>query len=383
MRPTIVSRLGQLSTTEFMQRYWQRKPLLVRDALPGFSAPVSTAAILAQTRNDAAPSRLIQKKLSKKAINDQWIVTQGPLERIPSLKTKNWTVLLQGANTIWPELADIMNQFRFIGDARLDDLMVSVASDGGGVGPHLDSYDVFLLQATGQRHWRWGKAKDKQLQPDQPIKLLQNFSGGQSAVLGPGDMLYLPAGWAHDGVAQGECMTYSIGFRASTQREIVGEFLARAADDISQAGRQVKDSNHSVRKQPAKIPIDIASDYDNLIRSYQPSKSQIARFVGEHLSEPPEHVFFEQPSPLLSKAQWTKKCQRDGFKLHHASRALYDKQTLFINGDSFVGASRTLRRFFDQRDISPSQLAANTDNWLQNDIDLLYDLYSCGWILLK
>ncbi len=383
MQPTIVSRLGQISTFEFMQRYWQRKPLLVRNALAGFTAPVSAQAILAQTRSDAAPSRLIERKTQKLKANDHWTVTHGPLEQLPSLKRKNWTVLLQGANTIWPELAQVMNQFRFIGDARLDDLMVSVASDGGGVGPHLDSYDVFLLQATGQRHWRWGKAKDKQLQQDQPIKLLQNFTGGQSALLGPGDMLYLPAGWAHDGVAQGECMTYSIGFRASTESELVGEFLARAADDMTHEGRQVKDLNNRPRKQPAKIPVDIASDYETLIRNYHPSKQQIAKFVGEHLSEPLPHVFFEEPSPLLSEAQFAKKCQSKGLQLHHASRALYDKQSLFINGDSFVGTSRTLRRLFDQRDISPSQLSSSDDNWLDNDIDLLYDWYSCGWILLK
>jgi 50S ribosomal protein L16 3-hydroxylase len=374
----IVARLGRLSTTEFMQTYWQRKPVLIRAAFDQFEAPVSAESVLESALSDAAPSRLIEQKQTKLG-KTQWQLTHGPLDRLPSFKKNGWTVLLQAANTQWPELAQVMHRLRFISDARLDDLMVSVASDGGGVGPHLDSYDVFLLQASGQRHWRWGKTKDQQLQADQPVKLLAHFTGGETAVLDPGDMLYLPAGWAHEGIAQGPCMTYSIGFRASTQREIVGEFLARAADNIPQAGRQVRDPARAPTTKPAKIPQEIASDYETLIRRYQPSRRQIKQFVGEHLSEPLANVFFSGPQKPLSMPAFKKKVGHGNLVLHHATRALYDSVSVYLNGDSFVCRDPIVRQFFDQREISANLLRKMDQNY----VGLLYEWYCFGWILLK
>ncbi len=377
MQSAIVSRMGDISTAQFMRHYWQRKPLLIRQALPEFStsvfASIKPQAILAKAREDEAPSRLIEKVTAT-----TWRLSQGPLDKTPSLKKPGWTVLLQAANTVFPELAALMHQFRFISDARLDDLMVSVASDGGGVGPHLDSYDVFLLQARGQRHWRWGKAQSNQLQPSQPLKLLSQFNGGETALLEPGDMLYLPAGWAHDGIAKGQCMTYSIGFRASTQREIVGEFFARAADSIAHEGRQVRDRTKKNTRHPAKIPSDISLDYQQLIRSYRPTPQQMKQFVGEHLSEPPAHVFFHAPEPLLTSSAFAKQARQRGLALHHASRALYDTRSVFLNGQCHMSACTLLRRLFNQRDISPGDLLTKPDN-----LDLLYEWYCCGWILLK
>jgi 50S ribosomal protein L16 3-hydroxylase len=378
MPTSIVSRLGNLSTAQFMRQYWQRKPLLIRQALQ--FEPLDPQQVLAQAKSDNAPSRLIEQLPSKHGRElTQWRVTHGPLAKIPPLTKPNWTVLLQAADTVWPALAQLMHRFRFIGDARLDDLMISVASDGGGVGPHMDSYDVFLLQASGQRHWRWGKTANRALQEDQPIKLLRHFEGGQTALLEAGDMLYLPAGWAHDGVAQGTCMTYSIGFRASTEREIVGEFYARAADLLERDGRQVRDPGRRPNKNPARIAPAITRDYETLIRSYRPTRAQIANFAGEHLSEPANHVFFDAPHSALSQTQFLKKASTGGLRLHHAARALYDTKNLFINGQSSPSTSRLLRQFFDQRELLPASMALCSDN----DFDFLYDCYCNGWILLK
>ena len=130
------------------------------------------------------------------------------------MATKNpWTVLIQGVDLHHDSVHALLQQFRFVPDARLDDLMISYATDGGGVGPHFDSYDVFLLQAQGQRKWRIGRQKKFELQEGVPLKILKEFKPEAEYVLNPGDMLYLPPGYAHDGVAVGECMTYSVGFK--------------------------------------------------------------------------------------------------------------------------------------------------------------------------
>ena len=152
---------------------------------------------------------------------------------LPPLKQKRWTLLVQGVDLHLDAAHELLQRFRFVPDARLDDLMISWASDGGGVGPHFDSYDVFLLQASGQRRWRIGRQKDFSLEPDVPLKILSNFEPEEEHLLNPGDMLYLPPRWAHDGVAEGDdCMTYSMGFRVPQRAGLAGELLLRMADEF-------------------------------------------------------------------------------------------------------------------------------------------------------
>jgi ribosomal protein L16 Arg81 hydroxylase len=161
-----------------------------------------------------------------------WKMKHGPLlkRQLPPFSQKKWTFLVQGVDLHHDGVHALMQQFRFVPDARLDDLMISYATDGGGVGPHFDSYDVFLLQAHGQRRWRIGRNKDLTLQSGVPLKILQNFEAEEEFVLNPGDMLYLPPKYAHDGVAKGECMTWSMGFRAPQEGELARELLLGLAD---------------------------------------------------------------------------------------------------------------------------------------------------------
>jgi Uncharacterized conserved protein len=157
----------------------------------------------------------------------------GPFARrqLPPVEQRNWTLLVQGVNLHVDAAGDLLRQFRFIPDARLDDLMISWASEGGGVGPHQDAYDVFLLQAAGRRRWRIGPVEDATLQPGKPVKLLAKFTPEEDLILEPGDMLYLPPGWGHDGIAaSGDCMTYSVGFRAPPQGELLKEVLWQLAE---------------------------------------------------------------------------------------------------------------------------------------------------------
>ena len=218
--------LGGLSVDQFMRRHWQREPLLVRNALPGFVAPVQPARLFELAASEDAQSRLVT------ATGGRWRLTHGPIDpdSLPPLTRARWTLLVQGVDTLDDSVRGLLDRFRFVADARLDDLMISYATDGGGVGPHLDSYDVFLIQAHGRRRWRVGPPCADDIQPGLPLKILSRFEPDREWVLEPGDMLYLPPKWAHDGVALGPCMTYSVGFRAPSRHELLCAFLADAAD---------------------------------------------------------------------------------------------------------------------------------------------------------
>ena len=201
-----------------MRKHWQKKPLLVRQAIPDFKAAIPRAELLAMTGQEGVESRLIQH-----LEDGSWKLSHGPLSRrsLPALNKPGWTVLVQGVDTHDDKVHELLQQFRFVPESRLDDLMISFATDQGGVGAHFDSYDVFLLQAHGKRRWRIGRQKDFTLQPDVPLKILANFEAEEEFVLEPGDMLYLPPRYAHDGVAEGECMTYSIVFRSPALHVLV------------------------------------------------------------------------------------------------------------------------------------------------------------------
>ena len=215
--------LGGLSAAEFMRRHWQKKPLLVRGALPGALPHMDAKRLFALAAQDDVESRLIVDH------GDRWTVRQGPMPRraFPALTRPRWTLLVQGVDLHDDAAHRLLGSFRFVPDARLDDAMMSYASDGGGVGPHIDSYDVFLLQVAGRRRWRIGKVAQPTLRDDVPLKMLSGFVPTKEWLLEPGDMLYLPPGWGHDGVAEDECMTCSIGFRAPMGTELARELLQR------------------------------------------------------------------------------------------------------------------------------------------------------------
>src|SRR5690606_6698144 len=206
---TPLTLLGGRSPAEFMRTYWQKHPLLIRQAIPGFISPVAPAGLKKLAKRDDVESRLIWQE------KDEWNMENGPFARFPKIAEPNWSLLVQSVDLHDDATAALMQQFRFIPDARLDDIMISLASRNGGVGPHFDSYDVFLLQGRGQRRWRISQQKDLSLVPDIACKILQHFEPEEEFVLEPGDMLYLPPHIAHDGISESdECITVSIGFRA-------------------------------------------------------------------------------------------------------------------------------------------------------------------------
>ena len=238
------SLLGGLTPAQFMRRHWQKKPLLIRNAIPGFQPLLSRRALFALAADEAVESRLIVHKPAG------WQLKHGPFagSAFPPFKQKRWTLLVQGVDLHLQAAHELLQRFRFVPDARLDDLMMSWASDGGGVGPHFDSYDVFLLQAHGQRRWRIGRQKDLSLEPDVPLKILSHFEPEEEHLLNPGDMLYLPPRWAHDGIAVGDdCMTYSVGFRVPQRGGLAAELLQRMADEWEDSALY-RDPDHWIRE---------------------------------------------------------------------------------------------------------------------------------------
>ena len=339
--------LGGISPERFMRQYWQKKPLLIRQAVPGMQPLLARAALFALAGQDGVESRLITRSVQ----GASWRLRHGPFARaaIPKLSQPGWTLLVQGLDLHLDAAHALLEQFAFVPRARLDDLMVSFATDGGGVGPHFDSYDVFLLQAQGQRRWRIGRQKDLTLQPDVPLKILSDFQPEQEWLLEAGDMLYLPPRYAHDGVAQGECMTYSIGFRAPAQGEWAQDLLQRLADEAGDApGARYGDRAEQATTHGGAIPPTLQLFAQEALEKALGDPQVLLRAVGESLSEPKAHVFFDATASEL----------RGALILDRRSRMLYDERHLFINGESYRAAGRDfelLKELADRRTLSERQ----------------------------
>jgi 50S ribosomal protein L16 3-hydroxylase len=360
--------LGDLSPQQFMQRYWQKKPLLIRQAIPGFKALLDRSALLVLAEQDGVESRLITRT------DTGWKMKNGPLPRraLPSLKTPGWTLLVQGVDTHAATAYELLQQFRFVPDARLDDLMVSFATDGGGVGPHFDSYDVFLLQAHGQRRWRIGKQKDLTLVDGAPLKILANFEPEQEFVLEPGDMLYLPPRYAHDGVAVGECMTYSIGFRAPQRAELARELMQRMAEEAEDVVGEAlySDAGQPAVANPGAIPASLQDFAQTALRQLLDDPQALQCALGEVLTESKAHVWFDAAEPVEPLRQ---------VALDPRTRMFYDDHHIFINGESYRAAGRDatlMRRLADERQLDAKALArASADAQ-----SLLLSWCASGWV---
>jgi len=348
--------LGGMSAALFMRRHWQKKPLVIRDALPGALAEVDRARLLALAAEDGVESRLVVRS------GRRWSVRHGPIARrsLPPRGTPAWTVLVQGVDLHDDAAHRLLRRFRFIADARLDDVMCSWAADGGGVGPHVDSYDVFLLQTAGRRRWRVGRVRGGgRLRDDVPLQMLVGFAPSEEWLLEPGDMLYLPPGWGHDGVAVGECITASIGFRAPAGAELAADLLERIAeaarDDASAAvgaaARRYRDPDAAAAGKPARIPVELRRFANAALDRRLADDLARCRALGEVLSEPKPGVWFA-PGPSRSASA--------AVALDRRTRMLYDDRFVYVNGEAYRASGRDaalLRRLADERRLGAKSVA--------------------------
>jgi 50S ribosomal protein L16 3-hydroxylase len=263
---------------------------------------------------------------------------------------------VQGVNLHSRRADALLRRFAFVPYARLDDLMVSYAAPGGGVGPHFDAYDVFLLQGEGERRWRYGRQEDLTLQRGVALKILARFAPAHETVLGPGDMLYLPPHYAHDGVALNACTTYSIGFRAASANELAVAFLDFLRAEIDLPGRYA-DPDLRPTRTPARIAPAMQRRCRRLLAGIHWDRERVARFLGSWLSEPKPHVFFEPPAGPLEPAAFAARVKKRGLSLNPRTQLLYDERYLYINGTALpwpAEGAALLARLANRRMLAPA-----------------------------
>jgi 50S ribosomal protein L16 3-hydroxylase len=360
----------------FLRGFWHKEALLVRAAVPDFAGLFTAAELMALALRDDVESRLVVREGAR------WTFEHGPFRRADfrSLPPRDWTLLVQGVNLHDDDADGLLRRFAFLPYARLDDLMVSYAVPGGGVGPHFDSYDVFLLQGFGRRRWRYGPQDDLELKPGLPVKILRRFAPAHAEVFAPGDMLYLPPRYAHDGVAIDECTTYSIGFRAPGSTELATAFLDFLRDEVDLVGRYA-DPDLAPTGEPARIGGGMVERCARDLARLAWSPATVARFLGCWLSEPKPTVIFDPPQQPRSRAAFARALARAGARLDRRAQLLYDGRHVFINGSALAwpadpATAQALRQLANARRIAPPTAAALP----ATGVALLHQWYCDGYL---
>lgn len=364
--------LNGLTPAQFLQRHWQKRPLLARGALPEF------ADLL--TRNSLIELALLPEAEARLIIRDgrQWAVRHGPFRRrdFAKLPARDWTLLVQGVDLLLPRAKDLLACFDFIPYARLDDLMVSYAPPGGGVGPHFDSYDVFLLQGEGRRRWQISSQRDLALVDNAPLKILRRFRPTREWTLDSGDMLYLPPRCAHDGTALSDCITLSVGFRAPSAQDLCSRFFDFLQDNLDVQGLY-SDPGLKPTRQPARIAPQLAHGLLKMLAQARWSRADMLRFIGEDLSTPKSQVVFSPPRRALSAAAFVRAAKHRGLQLAAASILLYDDRAFYMNGERHMppaAAKPLLRRLANRRKLAPAAAIPAAA------ADILYVWYRAGFV---
>jgi 50S ribosomal protein L16 3-hydroxylase len=283
---------SDFDSAAFLRDHWQKKPLLIRNPWIDWRNPLEPDELAGLACEEEVESRLIICNGDRA----QWTVEQGPIAetRFATLGEAPWTLLVQAVDQHVPQVAALLAPFRFIPNWRTDDVMVSYASDGGGVGAHFDQYDVFLIQGLGKRRWRLGQRCDgtSALLPHDDLRLLANFTPTEEWVLDPGDILYLPPGIAHDGVAVGQdCMTYSIGFRAPARSELIAHWADEVLAGLGEDDRYA-DPDLMAQTHPGEIAPEALARLQAMVLERLGDRAAFARWFGGYTSRPryPEAV---------------------------------------------------------------------------------------------
>lgn len=387
---TPLTMLGGLSAQQFLQEYWQKKPLFVKNALPHWPEKIDADELAGLALEAEVESRIISFLPEQK----EWRLQHGPFQEdiFNTLPKQHWTLLVQAVDTWLPHLNQLLDEFNFIPNWRLDDLMISYAVDQGSVGPHFDNYDVFLIQGAGQRKWQLGPPvqNDKQSLKHPDICLLKSMEVIEEWLVEPGDLLYLPPKWAHHGVAQGECLTYSVGFRAPSFIHILREYSEWVIDRLDE-NWLVSDSEFAGQNNPgwanpskADEVLETLLEKLNAPLQFQDWFAQYQSFSKyDFLNEPEEkhNYHHSQLGQLLN--------QHDYFYRDEGTRFIYSGVTsdkpraFFINGSAFeiTEAQQPLVIYLcSSRILSTDKLKSLLKTTSQQA--LLIELLNYGWIYM-
>ena len=372
MKPNL---LGDFDARAFLRRHWQKEPFVARNALNDYVARISRGDLFELATRENIESRIVSVNRGR------WTVRHGPFTRrnLARMPPRNWTLLVQGVDHVLPDASRLLREFSFIPYARLDDVMVSYAAPGGGVGAHFDSYDVFLVQTEGRRRWRVSPPRDLDLMPDAPLKVLRRFTPDREWTLEPGDHLYVPPQWPHEGVALDECITCSVGFRAPGTQELASRFLQFLEDRVA-TDTPYADPDLEPTLKPGRIGAGMMRKLGDMLEStVRWSRDDATQFIGSYLSEPKPNTAFARPRRALARIAFERAFARRGVVLAPATRLLYEDRWIFMNGEAhkLERASPTLHALADERELAP-QAACD-----RIAADYLYEWYLAGYIQLR
>ena len=376
--------LGDISLETFLADYWQKKPLLVRQALPDIQPPIAADELAGLACEEEVESRLIVHD----AKNDQWDLSNGPFTEnaFSNLPETHWTLLVQAVDHWVPAAADFLSQFYFIPSWRVDDLMISYSGDKGGVGPHYDNYDVFLVQMSGCREWQVGGSYNESsaVRPYTPVKILTEWESQQSWILNPGDMLYVPPGIGHNGIALGdECMTCSVGFRAPSHRDILLEYPEHIAEHLSEDLRYA-DPNLVSQSNPGLISSEALRNVQKILAQYIDDQDRVAQWFGKYMTTTKypsedsisENYLLDDLRLHLSAGGMITRNEGSRFAFQERENCIW----LFIDGKRTI-CSKALTGFIETLCIERSF----TDCYgISEELDaLILELLNCGSLYLS
>ncbi|MCF7220238.1 cupin domain-containing protein [Lysobacter sp. TLK-CK17T] len=378
-----------MAPVDFLRDYWQKRPLLIRNAFPDFVSPIQPEDLAGLACEELALSRIV----SHDRAGDRWQLRSGPFreDEFPGMPHQDWTLLVQDVDKWDADVASLLDHFDFLPRWRIDDIMVSFAAPGGSVGAHVDQYDVFLLQAQGHRRWQidasaaLGRGEPPlDFRNDTELKLLREFSPTHDWVLGPGDMLYLPPGVPHHGVAEDACLTFSVGMRAPSAAELLGDFVDTLAADADESQRY-RDPDLAPPADPAEIDtaaMNRAVEALNMLRMNDPERlgDWFGRFItlyrsaGEVMAGGPEYSRIEvewdlEQGAVLDRHPWSRMAWR---RARRGAR-------LYVNGQAHALSSRDAARIANQRSLDGQDYRALS----QAGRDCVFELFRAGHYQLR
>lgn len=365
--------LGNFDVQDFLLNYWQKKPKVIRGAFNevDWLDPNDLAGLACE---EDIESRIIQQK------DEKWLVECGPFEetRLSSLPDKDWTLLVQGVDQWVPEVKDILKSFSFLPSWRLDDIMVSFAPVGGTVSQHYDFFDVFLIQGEGSRKWQVGQvcSSDSELLPDTSVRILKEFEAKLEVTLEPGDILYIPAKHAHLGVSVKNSMTYSVGFRAPSIRDIVDGVATTALEGLKEDDRY-QDNAESLKASRGEIPQAAIQNLRNMLSEALSNEAVVSSWLGEYVTERKYsdlELMGEDPSDWQSRLG-----EGESIERNPASRFAYIQSNtceLYVDGRPYGCSLALAQELADEDEVSGDRLIELASN--QQDESVIADLIESG-----
>ena len=366
--------LGNLTPKKFLKDYWQKQPLLIRGGFGDDFLDLTLEDLIRHSQDPKCPTRFIRREGSR------YSVRYGPVSKkfIKTLPNHDWTFLVQGINCVDGRAAALLQKYSFLPYARLDDVMVSFSAPGGSVGPHFDSYDVFLVQGSGRRTWQVSSRHDGQLIQNSDLKILKNFNPEGHCTLEKGDILYLPPHFAHHGVGDSNAFTFSVGFRAPDFTKLKVDFLDYL-DGKKLIEKKYTDPNILPTKYPGKIPNKLVMDTNQILDRLRWNKDDVRIFLGENLSMSNDDQDDTFPKTITWKTFWNG-LHKGLYEVNPSVRMMYSGNYFFIAGQTLILENKTmddLKRIADSRSIEePKSLHTETTK-------ILFEFAKCNWILLR